>query len=650
MQHKAQSTSQASENAPAQAGQVPLSTPIVGTPQADQRPPGPVPVDADMEPTSAPAMDMLRNMPVPMATEHAETSFDMAFTAETFKALVESHYAGIVLYDIQGLTTWLSSQACGITGHTLEERKGCPGYELIHPDDFEEAARLWMYLLAEPGRTIHTEQRVVHKDGRTIWVETQMKNMIGVEPLNAIVANYHDITERKNAHAALRASEQRQRELANRDHLTNLLNRRALTAELEQAVLQLSTGELEDFGFLFVDLDGFKKVNDRLGHGFGDEYLRKTAERLTEAIGEEDVVARVGGDEFAIIARSCATREEAQAFAHRLVHKLSDPVRIRSHLVQLPACVGVVTAGGRPWRPLEYFKYADAALYAAKYEGTGRVRIFDDELESHLREQSSLASELSGALDAGQLGLLYQPIVDLGTREVVGLEALVCWNHPERGLLRAGAFINAAEETGLVIPIGEWVFDQVCKDASRWSKTFGDKAPWVSANLSSAQLIRQDFPEFVEHTIRSHEIPEGLVRFELTERGLFETEGPWRDRLWTAQDVGVPLMLDDFGTGYTSMRYLAEFPISVLKLDREYINKSTSSDPNRRKRALALVEAVSQMSNSLDMIVIAEGVETEEQHEAVKAAGCQLGQGWLYQRAMKADAVDEKLRDGGWVL
>ncbi|MCB9665728.1 MAG: EAL domain-containing protein [Alphaproteobacteria bacterium] len=619
-----------------QAGQVP-------TADAPQQSQGVLPDAAPLPP----ALAALPPLP-PGATP--DDMLELTFSPEVVRALLESAYSGIILYDEHSRTIWMSSRSCAITGHSLHDRYGRPGYELIHPEDLEDAARKFVYLLGAPGRSIHIEQRVVHKDGHVVWVESVLHNMLGIEPMNCIVGHYHEITERKRAHAALRESERRQRELAHRDHLTGLLNRRAISAELERMVAALDRGDVPDFAFLYVDLDGFKKVNDRLGHAFGDEYLRVTAARLQEAVPETDAVARVGGDEFAILASSCDTRSGAERLADRVVHALTDPVRIRGHLVQLPACVGVVTAGGRSWRPMDYLRHADAALYAAKQEGTGRVRVFDESLERHLNEQTTLAAELASALEQGQLDLLYQPIVDLSDRSVVGLEALICWHHPRRGLLRAGSFISAAEETGLVIPIGEWVFDQVCADTARWQATFGDRAPWVSANLAAAQLIRQDFPDFVKNTVERHGIEAGQVRFELTERGLFETEGPWRDRLWQAQAAGVPLMIDDFGIGYTSLRYLAEFPVSVLKLDREYVAKTDAADLQRRERGQALMRAVAQLGRSLDLAIVAEGVETEAQHAAAVDAGCTLGQGWLYARAMGGDQVDEHLRGDRWRL
>lgn len=637
---------QGNQDAPVRETPLVDQRPAQAAPQANQNASTPKPVDAD--PRGAIASMSSQMGPPPAIGRTADDPIE--FNEEAVEALLDIHFAGIIVYDIQGTSLWASGKICEITGYTFEERIGHPGWELVYPDDLEEGARNWMYVVTEPGREVSFEQRLVRKDGRVIWVEARLKNLIGIKPMDAIVATYHEITERKAANAALYESERKQRDLANRDHLTGLSNRRAMTAELERAVHRLRAGEIDDFAFLFIDLDGFKKVNDRLGHAFGDEYLKTTARRVQEAMVDGDIVARIGGDEFAVLALSANSEAKSQALAHRLVHAMSDPVRIRGHLVQLPACVGVVNANARSWNPMEYMRYADAALYAAKQDGTGRVRVFDATLERHIHEQTSIAGELSHAVDRQELGVLYQPIVDMDTRKVVGMEALLCWHHPTRGLLRAGSFISVAEETGLIIPIGEYVFDQVCKDAARWQTVYGEHAPWVSCNLSAAQLIRQDFPAFVRNTVDAYGVPAGVVHFELTERGLFETEGPWRDRLWEAQAAGCPLMLDDFGTGYTSMRYLSEFPISTLKLDREYIAKSTDPDPRRRERALALIRAVSQMGESLNMRVVAEGVETEEQHRASVAAGCHLGQGWLYRRAMPAEEVEGHLAQGAWTL
>jgi diguanylate cyclase (GGDEF)-like protein/PAS domain S-box-containing protein len=575
---------------------------------------------------------------------------ELAFDADVFETLLENHFAGIVVYDTEGAAIWASEVALAMTGYTAEERLVRSSIFSLHPDDRDEARRRFAWLRAEPGRTVTLEHRVHHKDGRWIWVEAHLKNLLHEPKIQAIVSNFHDITDRVLALEALRESEQRQRDLAHRDHLTGLGNRRAFVDELERAAADLARGALADFAVCFLDLDGFKRVNDRLGHAFGDAFLRHTAERLRAALPAGDVVARIGGDEFAVVARSVRGLAQAEAYADRLVHTISDPVTIRGHLVQLPGCVGVVSAAGRGCAPLELLRYADTALYAAKQDGSGRVRRFDAALETQLRESSELAESFALALERRELDVHYQPIVDLADRRIVGFEALVRWNHPTRGLLPASAFVPAAEETGLVIPMGEWVFERVCADAARWTEAFGPHTPWVSVNLSSAQLIRRDFGDFVRRTVERHGIRPGQVRLELTETGLFETDGPWRDRLWEAEAAGVPLMLDDFGTGYTSIRYLAEFPIAVLKLDKTYVQRSTSADPDRRRRALSLIRAVGRMSRSLDLIVVAEGVETEAQHQAVVDAGCQLGQGWLYDRAMTPDDVGERLGRGPWVL
>lgn len=626
----------------AQQDQTPLAGGMAA--QIDQPAHGDLPTRVDGAPLPP-------GIPMEALLEPPPPELDFVPTRDTLHAMLENHYAGILLYDAFGRMLWASGVACQMSGYKWDEAVGKPAWMFVHPDDHAMGAEIWFDLLSRPLGEARFEQRILRKDGKVVTVEAHLKNLLGVEPLNCVVANYHDVSERKAALAKLRASEQRQRELAHKDHLTGLANRRAIAKALEEACDAIDKGERTSLCVAYVDLDGFKKVNDRLGHAFGDEYLRTTASRLETMAREGDLVARIGGDEFAYVAFDVPDRAAAEALGHNLVHTLSDPIRIRGHLVQLPACVGLVISSGRRWQPMEYLQFADTALYAAKQEGTGRVRVFDASLELALEEQTTLAAELAVALQNGELDLLYQPIVELATRRVVGVEGLLAWNHPRRGLLRAGRFISAAEETGLIIPIGEWVFDRACRDVTRWTAAFGEGTPWVSANLSPAQLIRQDFPDIIRGIVRRHGVRPGQVRLELTERGLFETEGPWRDRLWEAQAAGVPLMLDDFGTGYTSMRYLSEFPLCTLKLDRAYVARTTDDDSNRRTRARGLVRAVRDLATSMDMAMLAEGIETEEQHEAALEAGCHLGQGWFYARAMGASDIEAHLaKPGPWTL
>ena len=592
------------------------------------------------------ALSQLQDLPADMPLGRGPDEYN----SEVLQHVLEAHFSGIVLYNALGQTLWMSPHSYRIVGWSDDDRLGRPGWELIHPDDFEKAHNVWVYLLAEPGRDAHFEQRIITKDGTVRMLEVHMKNLLGVPPLDAVVANYHDVTDRNEAFLKVQESEQRQRELAHRDSLTGLLNRRGLESELTSAQARQERGHGTSFSFFFIDLDGFKAINDRLGHPVGDRYLKSVAQRLRDTFGETASIARIGGDEFGVLALGVSTRTAAEDLAHALLARLSEPAQLAPHRIHVPASVGII-AGVQPGVPVEEcFRQADAAMYAAKDQGRGRVRVFDSILAQQLEATSALADDMMHCIERDELEVIYQPILRLEDRTVQGVEALIAWNHPSGTQLRAGKFIDIAEETGFVVSLGEFALARVCEDIQRWSDTLEGPLPFVTVNLAPAQLMRSDFLVFVQETLRAYPAAAGLLRVELTERGFFQTEGPWRDKLLRLHQLGVGLVIDDFGTGFSSMRYLAEFPISVLKVDKTYLKRLRDPDEARRDKGRRMLDAICRMCDALGVDVVLEGVETSLQHAEALRSGARFGQGWAYARAASATATLDALRGPTWTL
>jgi diguanylate cyclase (GGDEF)-like protein len=398
-----------------------------------------------------------------------------------------------------------------------------------------------------------------------------------------------------------RAARRRQRaEELLRDGLTGLPNR----AYLEQRIAE-ANGEAV---VALIDLDDFKRVNDSLGHGTGDELLTIVGRRLRNVVRAGDVVARLGGDEFAVLACGLDDRD---AFIERLFGALAEPVALGGKQLHLRASVGVADAGA------DLLRNADLAMYAAKASGSNRCALFSEDMHVEALARLDRREQLERAIAREELVLHYQPIVALDGGAPVGFEALVRWQHPERGLLGPGEFIPLAEESGLIVPLGAWVLREACREAAAWPG-----APYISVNVASAQLEQPGFPGEVAAALAETGLPAERLVIELTERSLVgAAEG---ERLQAVRRLGVRLAIDDFGTGYSSLDYLRRFPMDVLKIDRSFTRGAAADDP--------LLRAIVAMGHSLGLVLVPEGIEDAEQGAALRALGCELGQGFHYGR------------------
>jgi diguanylate cyclase (GGDEF)-like protein len=480
----------------------------------------------------------------------------------------------------------------------LEARVACGIYGNIEELEFIEAG------LAGFRREV---SEVLHlSDGR--FISVLRKPMAD----GGVVSTHEDVTESRLAAARIA-------HLAHHDVLTDLPNRALLRERLEQALAELRRGG-RSLAVLMLDLDRFKEVNDSLGHPIGDALLRTVTERLQDCVRETDTIGRLGGDEFAIVQRTSDPATDSATLAKRIQEAIDAPFDLDGHHVSIGTSIGVAIAPGDGDNPDELLKNADLALYRAKSEGRGTYRFFEPEMDQRMQARRSLEKDLRNALISGEFALHYQPLVNLERDEICGFEALLRWHHPERGNVPPGDFIGLAEETGLIVPLGEWVLRQACTEAATWPAHLK-----IAVNISPAQFKAHNLEETVMRTLAATGMPPSRLELEITESVMLQDEEQAFATLTRLHDLGVRIALDDFGTGYSSLSNLRKFPFDKIKIDRSFVSDLSVANVD----ALALVRSVAQLGVSLGMATTAEGVETKEQLDYVRAEGCTEIQGYF---------------------
>jgi len=419
-------------------------------------------------------------------------------------------------------------------------------------------------------------------------------------------------------------ADRRAQYLALHDPLTDLPNRELLNERLGQAIAGVGRrGDLA--ALLLLDLDRFKDINDTLGHPAGDLLLKNVAARLSACVREVDTVARIGGDEFAIVQVGIRDADEAQLLSRRLLEMFRTPLELDGHEVLVTISIGVALIPTDGSIPAKLLQHADIALYRAKEEGRNASRFFEPEMDAHLQQRKALERDLRLALSRNELELYYQPKISLLNDELAGVEALLRWHHPERGLVPPGEFIGVAEETGLILQVGEWVLRTACRQAAAWAGL------QVSVNISPAQFRQPDLVQIVEHALQESGLAPHRLELEVTESVLIQQADAAAKLLGDLKALGVRVAMDDFGTGYSSLSYLQRFPFDKIKVDRSFI-WAIGTEPT----AAAIVRAVINLASSLGMLTCAEGVETSEQLAAVRGEGCSEVQGYLFGKPMPA--------------
>jgi diguanylate cyclase (GGDEF)-like protein/PAS domain S-box-containing protein len=554
---------------------------------------------------------------------------------ERFRAVTEAAQDAIILTDAGGVVRYWNRSAERILGYSAEEAVGqsLSGRILGSPALDGQAGGADAFLSEAPGAAGRTMQLMaVRKDGIEVPVELSVATMeLGAE--RHAVGILRDITERKEWEARIL-------EMARVDGLTGLANRRVFAEAIRQAIGRVTRGGMA-FAVLYLDLDHFKDVNDTLGHPVGDLLLKAVADRLRASIRSADTVARFGGDEFAVLQTGLRDPEDAAALARNLIEMLGRPYVIGGNELRSGASIGVTVYGpdGRDVESL--LSHADIALYRAKSEGRGTCRFFTEAMGSEVRTRVALGAELREALGAGQLFLMYQPQMEVRTGRIVGVEALLRWAHPQRGIVQPGEFIPAAERMGLVVPVGRWVINEACRQAKAWLDE-GVAPGLVAVNLSAVQLkapleLERDISRALDET----GLPPERLEIELTETAVMETSREHSDVLRRLRASRVRLALDDFGTGYSSLEYLHRFPVDRIKIAQSFVLGlgAVAGDA-------AIVKAALGLARELGLSAIAEGVETEGQLRLLREWGCPEVQGYYFSPPLAADGMRELLRAG----
>ena len=490
---------------------------------------------------------------------------------------------------------------------------------------------LWRTILAGKawsGRVVNRR-----KDGELFTV-TQTVTPIadGEDRPTHFVAIHEDITAKVEA-------EERIYHLARHDFLTDLPNRYSLTERLEHEA-QMAVRHHRPLAVLMLDLDHFKGVNDSFGHTTGDQLLIEVARRLEGSVREVDLLARLGGDEFAIVQTDLPGPDSAAELAARLIASLAPPFELDQQKVYTGVSIGIAISPPADPDPEELLKQADLALYRAKEDGRNGYRFFLEEMNTEIQRRMALGQELHAALERDELYLEYQPQVDLRSRRLVGVEALLRWRHPERGVVGPLEFVPIAESNGLIVPIGEWVLRQACLQVKSWQRSGLATIP-VAVNLSAAQLRSREFVDTVTTVLRETDLEPGLLELELTETALMEATPRVETTIAELSELGIRISLDDFGKGYSSLEYLRRFPLDKLKIDRNFIRDIQTS-----RRDATILRSVVSLAKQLGLDVIAEGVGPADHLDLLLEEGCGEAQGFYFGRPLPPEGVAQLLANG----
>jgi len=555
---------------------------------------------------------------------------------ERFRAIVSTAREGIWLLDQEANTIYANDRLAEMLGYSTAEMLGRPLFDFM--EDAEKLESAQHFRERTNGKPDQYDFRFRRKNGEDLWAIVSASSMFDVNgKFIGAMKMITDITERKQAEARLKRN-------AFYDELTDLPNRALFLDRLERAIEYAKRRDDYLFAVLFMDLDNFKVVNDSLGHAAGDQLLSIVARRLETCLRMGDTVARLGGDEFTILLDDLQSVAEATRVVERIQTELSLPFTIGGNKVNSNASIGIALSTPGYSHPEELLRDADVAMYRAKKQGRARYEMFDLEMHTQAMRRQQLESELKLAIDGDQLIVVYQPIVSLETGYVTGFEALVRWQHPERGLISPVDFIGVAEETGEIVRLDRWVLAAACHQMRDWQQRLGpDAMPQgvpltINVNLSSRHFSGPEIAEHVEQILQDSQLDATLLKLEITESAIMANADTAAQMLARLREMGVRLNMDDFGTGYSSLSYFHRFPLDTLKIDRSFINEMHVA-----QNSSEIVSTILTMAHNLKIDVVAEGIETSEQLQQLRDLNCEFGQGFFFSEPLDSDGVEEFL-------
>jgi len=556
-----------------------------------------------------------------------------------YKDIIDQSNDGVVICDAQSRRLLYTNPALQIRlGYDQEEILALQLADIFATDEVSMQAVSERFRGTQSQLIIPMEHRC--KDGAIIEVETRCSTlkMNGREVFAYVT---RDVSVSKKAELQLIENQQRLARIAHHDQLTGLPNRHYIASFLPEAIAAANAAGLM-LGIVFLDLDRFKHINDTYGHETGDKLLQVVAARLRQCVRDEDVIIRMGGDEFVVLFLNLESETEVTLGAGRIIDILSAPIEVDDRSLQTSASVGISLFPRDGNDMVELLKHSDTAMYQAKDRGRNNVQIFSPHMNQRLKHRVAVEVMLRDALRLKQLDVYYQPLINLRTRKTIGLEALIRWHHPTHGMIPADWFIPVAEETGLVVPIGNYVLHRALQDLTNW-RTAGVTLVPISLNVAPAQLLRGEFQSKIMTLLKSRNLRPEHLQLEMTERGVFDSRAnksgeSRQDSLANLRDLGIKIAIDDFGTGYSSLAYLKHWRVDMLKIDKSFI-RDIVTDAND----LAIVSAIIAIARNLRIEVIAEGIEGYQQADMLESLGCHHGQGYLFSRPMPADKCLEWL-------
>ncbi len=564
-------------------------------------------------------------------TEHYLLKKSLLEVQEQYRLLAEHTQDIITKYTPEGICSYVSPACHKVLGYQQEDIVGKSVFHFFHPNDLKSKRKIFKRLLDHP-TSDSICYRVKRSDEQFIWLETSSKAVTHDETgkIIEIIAVSRDITTRKQ-------SEERLLYLANYDSLTGLPNRALFRDRLRRAIARSQRNETK-IALFFLDLDRFKNINDSLGHHAGDQLLRGVSKRLKQYAREGDTIARLGGDEFTIILEGIHSTEDASVVAEKILELMQAPFRLDGHEVVVTPSIGITLFPDDAADMRSLLKNADTAMYRSKEKGRNAYQFYTSGMNAKAYEHLILENSLRHAMERDEFKLYFQPQFDLHSQAIIGIEALMRWEHPEKGLLMPDKFIPFAEDTGLIVPLGDWALRQACLEAKQWQNS-GLEPIRVAVNLSMRQFLEHGFVDQVAAALKDSKLAAHYLELEVTESFLAANVEKAAKTLRGLHRLGVHLAVDDFGTGYSSLSYLKRFPLNTLKIDQSFVHDiATDMD------SATIVEAIIALGKSLGLNVIAEGVEYNDQVFFLKERSCDLFQGYYFCRPLSRSKLIPWLR------